>query len=237
MRCRASAARAASEPHDDPFGAPRHIVRDRRVRARRARHLGRDGADPGKPVGPAGTAADPLDQRLEVRGEGSARLHKPAGACRGGQRSDPSPRRRCARQGPARSRLPQRRGGLEDEPTHGGVDGAPQKGGQARDMQLAQLLGRAGGRTQQPAGDSDPVEHPAQRRKAVGIADEALGAGGLDPRATGLLARDDAHRVALLEHPDGKLPAPAATADESGPAPRRASYVKIKVRAPLERYG
>ncbi len=89
-----------------------------------------------------------------------------------------------------------------------------QERGQTRNMELMQLLGRADRGGEQPAGHGDALQRAAQGAQAVGIADEALGPNSLDLAATPLRAGDDARRMTLTEYLSGKLPAPAATAED-----------------------
>ncbi len=105
-------------------------------------------------------------------------------------------------------------GGLVDEAAHGRVDRLPDERAQARAVQGAQLLGGAGRGPEQPAGERDALQCPAQRAEAVGIADPALRAGGLDLRAAGLAAGDDAHGVALARGVAREREAAATAADD-----------------------
>ena len=66
-------------------------------------------------------------------------------------------------------------------------------------MQSRELVCAAARGPEQPTGDGDALERVAQRRDPIRGADPALGAGGLDRDAAGLLARGHAHRVTLAE--------------------------------------
>ena len=70
--------------------------------------------------------------------------------------------------------------GLVDEPPHGGVDHLREKELKPPGVELQQLLLLAPRAGQQPAGDSDPVERPPQRRQPLGGTRPALGADPLD---------------------------------------------------------